>query len=118
MKPDLELREFHTQHSTYVYFVRKCKQAGLLDDIFEEMLDTLHLAQEKLMDDNTSETGMFQGDPWQGLSSQSRGADLNPRHLALGHLPEDTMVLNNSVIFASCQLSISSPEENQVLFKS
>ncbi|NXJ18107.1 PHF11 protein, partial [Dicrurus megarhynchus] len=37
-------------------FVRKCKQAGLLDDIFEEMLDTLHLAQEKLMDDNTSET--------------------------------------------------------------
>ncbi|NXH12533.1 PHF11 protein, partial [Bucco capensis] len=36
-------------------FVRKCKQAGLLDDIFEEMLDTLHLAQEKLMDDNTSE---------------------------------------------------------------
>ncbi|KFP31705.1 PHD finger protein 11, partial [Colius striatus] len=38
-------------------FVRKCKQAGLLDDIFEEMLDTLHLAQEKLMDDNTSETG-------------------------------------------------------------
>ncbi|NWT18307.1 PHF11 protein, partial [Vireo altiloquus] len=37
-------------------FVRKCKQAGLLDDIFEQMLDTLHLAQEKLMDDNTSET--------------------------------------------------------------
>uniref|UniRef100_A0A7M4E1L8 PHD finger protein 11 n=1 Tax=Crocodylus porosus TaxID=8502 RepID=A0A7M4E1L8_CROPO len=37
-------------------FLRKCKQAGLLDDIFEAMLDTLHLAQEKLMDDNTSET--------------------------------------------------------------
>ncbi|OXB77221.1 UNVERIFIED_CONTAM: hypothetical protein H355_012588, partial [Colinus virginianus] len=37
-------------------FLRKCKQAGLLDDIFEEMLDTLHLAQEKLMDDNTPET--------------------------------------------------------------
>ncbi|NWV31490.1 PHF11 protein, partial [Grantiella picta] len=37
-------------------FVKKCKQAGLLDNIFEEMLDTLHLAQEKLMDDNTSET--------------------------------------------------------------
>ncbi|NXM96203.1 PHF11 protein, partial [Sylvia borin] len=37
-------------------FVKKCKEAGLLDDIFEEMLDTLHLAQEKLMDDNTSET--------------------------------------------------------------
>ncbi|NXR20015.1 PHF11 protein, partial [Cinclus mexicanus] len=39
-----------------IEFVRKCKQAGLLDDIFEEMLDTLHLAQEKLMNDNTSET--------------------------------------------------------------
>lgn len=38
-------------------FLRKCKQAGLLDEIFEEMLDTLHLAQEKLMDDNTSEAG-------------------------------------------------------------
>ncbi|NWJ01309.1 PHF11 protein, partial [Crypturellus undulatus] len=37
-------------------FLRKCKQAGLLDEIFEEMLDTLHLAQEKLMDDNTPET--------------------------------------------------------------
>ncbi|NXL92948.1 PHF11 protein, partial [Alectura lathami] len=37
-------------------FLRKCKQAGLLDDIFEEMLDTLHLAQGKLMDDNTSES--------------------------------------------------------------
>lgn len=38
-------------------FVRKCKQAGLLNEIFEEMLDTLHLAQEKLMNDNTSEAG-------------------------------------------------------------
>lgn len=82
-------------------FVRKCKQAGLLDDIFEEMLDTLHLAQEKLMDDNTSETGMFHGHPWQGLCCQSRGADLNPRHLALGHLPENTMVLNNSVLISA-----------------
>lgn len=65
------------------------------------MLDTLHLAQEKLMNDNTSETGMFQGDQWQGLCCQSRGADLNPRHLALGHLPEDTMVLNNSVLISA-----------------
>uniref|UniRef100_A0A7M4FRY9 PHD finger protein 11 n=1 Tax=Crocodylus porosus TaxID=8502 RepID=A0A7M4FRY9_CROPO len=38
------------------YLKKTCKQAGLLDDIFEAMLDTLHLAQEKLMDDNTSET--------------------------------------------------------------
>ncbi|NXH87068.1 PHF11 protein, partial [Edolisoma coerulescens] len=46
----------HKQFTFRIDFVRKCKQAGLLDDIFEEMLDTLHLAQEKLMDDNTSET--------------------------------------------------------------
>lgn len=65
------------------------------------MLDTLHLAQEKLMDDNTSETGMFQGDPWQGLCCQTRGADLNPGHLALGHLPENSMVLNNSVLISA-----------------
>ncbi|EOB04547.1 PHD finger protein 11, partial [Anas platyrhynchos] len=45
-----------TNHYVRIDFLRKCKQAGLLDDIFEEMLDTLHLAQEKLMDDNTSET--------------------------------------------------------------
>ncbi|PKU33899.1 histone-lysine n-methyltransferase setdb2 [Limosa lapponica baueri] len=46
-----------TNQYVRIDFLRKCKQAGLLDDIFEEMLDTLHLAQEKLMDDNTSETG-------------------------------------------------------------
>jgi len=60
-------------------FLRKCKQAGLLDDIFEEMLDTLHLAQEKLMDDNTSETGM---ETLGGLCSRSRNAD--PKAQALG----------------------------------
>ncbi|NXC24189.1 PHF11 protein, partial [Campylorhamphus procurvoides] len=42
--------------TVHIDLVRKCKQAGLLDNIFEEMLDMLHLAQEKLMDDNTSET--------------------------------------------------------------
>ncbi|XP_072849956.1 PHD finger protein 11 isoform X2 [Pogona vitticeps] len=49
------LREKQDRHKVRTDFVRKCKQAGLLDEIFEEMLDTLHLAQEKLMDDNTSE---------------------------------------------------------------
>ncbi|XP_066489391.1 PHD finger protein 11 [Tiliqua scincoides] len=49
------LRRKHDQHKVRIDFVRKCKQAGLLDEIFQEMLDTLHLAQEKLMDDNTSE---------------------------------------------------------------
>ncbi|XP_063158435.1 PHD finger protein 11 [Candoia aspera] len=38
-----------------IEFLKKCKQAGLLDEIFEKMLDALHLAQEKLMDGNTSE---------------------------------------------------------------
>ncbi|KAI1241878.1 hypothetical protein IHE44_0005381 [Lamprotornis superbus] len=50
------LKRKNNRHKVRIEFVRKCKQAGLLDDIFEEMLDTLHLAQEKLMDDNTSET--------------------------------------------------------------
>ncbi|KAH0621783.1 hypothetical protein JD844_023410 [Phrynosoma platyrhinos] len=50
------LRKKPNQHKVRIEFLRKCKQAGLLDEIFEEMLDTLHLAQEKLMDDNTSET--------------------------------------------------------------
>ncbi|XP_064032120.1 PHD finger protein 11 isoform X3 [Pogoniulus pusillus] len=50
------LKRKNDRHQVQIDFVRKCKQAGLLDDIFEEMLDTLHLAQEKLMDDNTSET--------------------------------------------------------------
>ncbi|XP_009081391.1 PREDICTED: PHD finger protein 11 [Acanthisitta chloris] len=50
------LKRKNNRHKVQIDFLRKCKQAGLLDDIFEEMLDTLHLAQEKLMDDNTSET--------------------------------------------------------------
>ncbi|XP_035193376.1 histone-lysine N-methyltransferase SETDB2-like [Oxyura jamaicensis] len=50
------LKRKNSRHKVRIDFLRKCKQAGLLDDIFEEMLDTLHLAQEKLMDDNTSET--------------------------------------------------------------
>ncbi|XP_065599605.1 histone-lysine N-methyltransferase SETDB2 [Cyrtonyx montezumae] len=50
------LRRKSSRHKVRIDFLRKCKQAGLLDDIFEEMLDTLHLAQEKLMDDNTPET--------------------------------------------------------------
>ncbi|XP_062971967.1 PHD finger protein 11 [Elgaria multicarinata webbii] len=49
------LRRKHDRYKVRTDFLRKCKQAGLLDEIFEEMLDTLHLAQEKLMDDSTSE---------------------------------------------------------------
>uniref|UniRef100_A0A8C4XZN6 PHD finger protein 11 n=1 Tax=Gopherus evgoodei TaxID=1825980 RepID=A0A8C4XZN6_9SAUR len=50
------LRKKRNTHKGRIDFLRKCKQAGLLDGIFKEMLDTLHLAKEKLMDDNTSET--------------------------------------------------------------
>uniref|UniRef100_A0A8D0ESD4 PHD finger protein 11 n=1 Tax=Strix occidentalis caurina TaxID=311401 RepID=A0A8D0ESD4_STROC len=56
-KRDLKIVVCFCVLTVRIDFLRKCKQAGLLDDIFEEMLDTLHLAQEKLMDDNTSETG-------------------------------------------------------------
>ncbi|XP_013910794.1 PREDICTED: PHD finger protein 11 [Thamnophis sirtalis] len=38
-----------------IEFLKKCKQAGLLNEIFEEMLNIIRLTQEKLMDDNTSE---------------------------------------------------------------
>ncbi|NXJ85137.1 PHF11 protein, partial [Trogon melanurus] len=55
-KKDLKVVGCFCVLTVRIDFLRKCKQAGLLDDIFEEMLDTLHLAQEKLMDDNTSET--------------------------------------------------------------
>lgn len=40
-----------------VAFLKKCKEAGLLNDLFEEILDKLHLIQERLMDETTSESG-------------------------------------------------------------
>ncbi|XP_058040442.1 PHD finger protein 11 isoform X2 [Ahaetulla prasina] len=49
------ISEKHDQFKERIEFLKKCKQAGLLNEIFEEMLNTLRLAQEKLMDDNTSE---------------------------------------------------------------
>ena len=38
-------------------FLKKCKEAGLLDTLFEEILDKLHLIQERLMDETTAESG-------------------------------------------------------------
>ena len=38
-------------------FLRKCKEAGLLNDLFEEILDKLHLIQERLMRDTASDSG-------------------------------------------------------------
>nr|XP_006063635.1 PHD finger protein 11 isoform X1 [Bubalus bubalis] len=37
-------------------FLKKCKEAGLLDTLFEEILDKLHLIQERLMDETTAES--------------------------------------------------------------
>ena len=39
-------------------FLKKCKEAGLLDTLFEEILDKLHLIQERLMDETTAESGI------------------------------------------------------------
>lgn len=39
-------------------FLKKCKKVGLLDDLFEEILDKLHLIQERLMDETASESGI------------------------------------------------------------
>lgn len=38
-------------------FLKKCKKAGLLDHLFEEILDTLHFIQKRLMDETASESG-------------------------------------------------------------
>lgn len=38
-------------------FLKKCKAAGLLNDLFEEILQKIHLIQERLMDENISESG-------------------------------------------------------------
>ncbi|EHB06102.1 PHD finger protein 11, partial [Heterocephalus glaber] len=46
----------HTDTIMKVSFLKKCKKAGLLDDLFENILDELHLIQQKLLDDTTSES--------------------------------------------------------------
>ncbi|XP_015998604.1 histone-lysine N-methyltransferase SETDB2 isoform X5 [Rousettus aegyptiacus] len=46
----------HTDTIVKVAFLKKCKEAGLLNDLFEEILDKLHLIQERLMDETTSES--------------------------------------------------------------
>uniref|UniRef100_A0A8C2UXC4 PHD finger protein 11 n=2 Tax=Chinchilla lanigera TaxID=34839 RepID=A0A8C2UXC4_CHILA len=46
----------HTDTIMKVSFLKKCKKAGLLNDLFENILDELHLMQQKLLDDTTSES--------------------------------------------------------------
>nr|KAF6370055.1 PHD finger protein 11 [Myotis myotis] len=46
----------HTDAIVKVAFLKKCKEAGLLNDLFEEISQKLHLIQERLMDENISES--------------------------------------------------------------
>uniref|UniRef100_A0A8C6FNN1 PHD-type domain-containing protein n=1 Tax=Moschus moschiferus TaxID=68415 RepID=A0A8C6FNN1_MOSMO len=46
----------HTDAIVKAAFLKKCKEAGLLDVLFEEILDKLHLIQERLMDETTAES--------------------------------------------------------------
>ncbi|KAF6376614.1 PHD finger protein 11 [Rhinolophus ferrumequinum] len=46
----------HTDAVVKVAFLKKCKEAGLLNDLFQEILDKLHLIQERLMDETASES--------------------------------------------------------------
>ncbi|XP_058897662.1 histone-lysine N-methyltransferase SETDB2 isoform X9 [Kogia breviceps] len=46
----------HTDAIVKVPLLKKCKEAGLLNALFEEILDKLHLIQERLMDETTSES--------------------------------------------------------------
>ena len=47
----------HASATVNAAFLKKCKEAGLLDALFEEILDKLHLIQERLMDETTAESG-------------------------------------------------------------
>ena len=47
----------HTGAIVNAAFLKKCKETGLLDALLEEILDKLHLIQERLMDETTAESG-------------------------------------------------------------
>ncbi|XP_047579342.1 histone-lysine N-methyltransferase SETDB2 isoform X8 [Lutra lutra] len=46
----------HTDATVKIDFLKKCKQVGLLNDLFEEILDKLHLIQERLLGDTASDS--------------------------------------------------------------
>ncbi|XP_004399558.1 PREDICTED: PHD finger protein 11 [Odobenus rosmarus divergens] len=46
----------HTDAAVKAGFLKKCKEAGLLNDLFEEISDKLHLIQERLMGDTASDS--------------------------------------------------------------
>lgn len=48
--------DIHMDAVMKVDFLKKCKKAGLLNEFFEAILDKLHLIQDRLMSDATSES--------------------------------------------------------------
>nr|KAF6374926.1 PHD finger protein 11 [Pipistrellus kuhlii] len=46
----------HTDAIMKVAFLKKCKEAGLINDLFEEILQKLNLIQERLVEENISES--------------------------------------------------------------
>ncbi|XP_064442201.1 histone-lysine N-methyltransferase SETDB2 isoform X7 [Mirounga angustirostris] len=46
----------HTDAAVKIDFLKKCKEVGLLNDLFEELVDKLHLIQERLMGDTASDS--------------------------------------------------------------
>ena len=46
----------HTGAIVNAAFLKKCKETGLLDALLEEILDKLHLIQERLTDETTSKS--------------------------------------------------------------
>ncbi|XP_063475232.1 histone-lysine N-methyltransferase SETDB2 isoform X3 [Symphalangus syndactylus] len=54
-----QVKEEHSRHTdatVKVPFLKKCKEAGLLNYLLEEILDKVHSIPEKLMDETTSES--------------------------------------------------------------
>uniref|UniRef100_A0A8C7B0E3 PHD finger protein 11 n=1 Tax=Neovison vison TaxID=452646 RepID=A0A8C7B0E3_NEOVI len=46
----------HTDATVKIDFLKKCKEVGLLNDLFEEIVDKLHLIQERLLCDTASDS--------------------------------------------------------------
>nr|WGG27189.1 SETDB2-PHF11 [Gulo gulo luscus] len=46
----------HTDATVKIDFLKKCKEVGLLNDLFEEIVDKLHLIQERLLGDTASDS--------------------------------------------------------------
>nr|KAF6460842.1 PHD finger protein 11 [Molossus molossus] len=56
IKPMKEEDVRHTDAGVKVAFLKKCKEAGLLSDLFEEILRKLHLIHDRIMEETTSES--------------------------------------------------------------